>query len=1131
FKAKIKDGANLSKYIEEGTIKVPNKAKYKVNNNPEKDSNTVTVTPPPTNPEIKKTVNDKEHDQLGNVEDEFTYKIETKVPKNATALKITDELEKVLEFSGEVKATVDGKETKGEIKKEGQKLTVELTQEEITNNAEKEVKIEFKAKIKKDADLSSYVDSKDGRTKVPNKAKYQINNNPKIEKETPPVTVTPPPTTPEITKKVNEKEHVDLNKVDEEFTYKIETTVPENATDFEITDTIKDVLEFRGEVKATVDGEKIEEVKTEGKKLTVKLSREQVEQKVGKAVVVEFKAKLKEGVTQEELNAYLTKEEVRVPNTAEYRINLSDDPKLRKETPPVTVTPPPTTPEIEKTVNDKQEETLGSLSEEFTYKIKTKVPYNATKFKVEDEIKDVLEFSGEVSATVDGEKITDVTKQGQKLEVNLSEEQVKQKAGKEVYVEFKAKIKEGANLTQYIEEGTIKVPNVAKYIINDNPNNQKESNIVPVTPPPTTPPIDKKVNGKDKEILGERNQVVTYTIETKVPAAATYFEVEDTLEKVLEFTRGEKAKATLDGKELPESQVEIRGKTIKLKLTQEQVVEKTGKEVKLEFKANIEAGADLSPYIKEGKTSVPNKASYEINHEPKLRKESNIVPIEPPTRPTQPPITKEVNGKEKEELGRLDEEFTYTIRTTVPKNATEFKVTDALEKVLEFRGEVKATVDGKEVGKEQIHINGQNLEVELTREQVLQNGEKEVKVEFRAKIKDGADLTRYLVETKPSIPNKAQYIINNNPEFIKDSNIVPVTPPTPEPPKPGEKTINSENGEEQETIRQLKVGEEVFRYDIKAKLEENSYYKQFSIEDKLEEVLEARKATIRISGEQIEEDKELVELKELKEREKEIETKLGQTKANEAEGKQKELAKAEENLKELKEELGKQEEKETKEAKELEEKIAELKAGTKELASKEKEELEKELEKLKEEIRKEEETEKVKAIREINKALRSRNEKGEISEEEANKLGKLEKEGNKVRYEITNPQILRQLEGREIRLSIYAQIRNGADISKYNLKRVPNKATIEFDHKPKETNEVYVVPPVPPVTPPVVPPKPPVVPPTPEVPAKPKEEPKKPTEPKKELPKTGEGPVEGRWIGVIGLAIVGLIGRRRRREK
>ena len=84
------------------------------------------------------------------------------------------------------------------------------------------------------------------------------------------------------------------------------------------------------------------------------------------------------------------------------------------------------------------------------------------------------------------------------MTVNLTQEQAVKLHGKPVHIEFTAKIKADANLnvSPYLTEDGVKVPNKAQYTVNNNPNISKESNVVPVTPPPTTPDIEKKVNGQ-----------------------------------------------------------------------------------------------------------------------------------------------------------------------------------------------------------------------------------------------------------------------------------------------------------------------------------------------------------------------------------------------------------------------------------------------------------------------------------------------------------------------------------------------------------------------------------------------------------------------------------------------------------
>ena len=1134
--AKIKDGATREK--------IPNKAKVIYNKAnatgepKELETPPVTVTPPPSKPEITKKVNDKQHVDLQKLDEEFTYKVETTVPHNATNFEITDTIKDVLEFVGDkgnVKAKVDGEDIT-DVKTEGKTLTVKLSEDQVKTKGGKAVVIEFKAKLKNGVtqdELKNYI-SEDKTVKVPNTAEYKINlgDRPELKKETPPVTVTPPPTTPEITKKVNDQEHVNLQKVDEEFTYKVETTVPHNATKFEVTDTIKDVLDFSGEVKAKVDGEDITDVKTEGKTLTVKLSEDQVKTKGGKAVVIEFKAKLKNGVTQDELKNYISEDKtVKVPNTAEYKINLGDRPELKKETPPVTVTPPPTTPEITKKVNGANRYDLSNRNDEFTYTLSTQMPANANKFEITDTIKDVLEFVGDkgtATVKIDGKDAGDkatVTVKDQTILISFTEDSVKSDAGKAIEVTFKSKIRDGANLSAYIQNnGKVEIPNKASYDINNDPKYHKDSNEVPVTPPsPKDPGITKKVNDKEHADLQKANEEFIYKVETTVPQDKIAFEVNDTIKDVLEFVGD--VKATVDGEVIQD--VKTDGQKLTVKLSEDQVKTKAGKAVVVEFKAKIKDGANLSNYVVNGVIKVPNEAAYKINNDPE--KKSNTVTVTPP--PSTPDIKKAVNGKEREQLTELEQEFTYTIDTKVPTNATAFSIFDTLENVLEFRGDVTATLAGKPIDKKQIKVNGQTVTVELTQQQVFENPNKDVHLEFKAKIRKGADLTSYIVnDLTPSIPNKAKYRINNNPGTDKDSNIVPVIPPSPKPPKEGEKSINSVDSvdeKERKTSRALKDNKEKFRYDIGTDISPNGYYKQFSITDELEKVLVPHKATIRISGDLIKEEEVLPEFKKLKDKLKEHKEKLKELKPEKAEDKEfakavetaeAELTKAKTDLVKLKKSYNEIQDKDSAEAttakgnvvkaekavEAAQAKLAEAKAklakANKPEKADEKVELEKLIKEVEDKIKEEEKTDKAKAVKLLNEALKSRNTKGEISDELAKKLGRLEIKGNKVEFEITDRTILKQLEGRKVTLSIYASIREGADLSKYRnngVTQIPNKAVIRFDHKPKVTNEVYVLPKIPPTIPP-----------------------KTNIPPKKVLPKTGEHTNNLEWLGVMGIALI-----------
>ena len=1157
--AKIKDGVSREK--------IPNIAKvfYNTTNatgEPKKlETPPVTVTPPPSAP--TKKINETLDDLVINSasENAYNYNIKSKLPGNIAEYKqygIKDKLDDRLELQEGKQASIKG----------GNAEHFDVTYDKATNTVVAKVKEGHFENLKGVAEVELVIPAKikDGVTekKIPNEAtvifnQTDANGEPKETPKTPPVTVTPPPPSePPITKTVNDKTHEDLTSLTQEFVYKIETQVPKHATAFEVTDTIKDVLEFKGaaDIEATVDGETITDVKTEGKKLTVKLSAEQVKNKAGKNVVVKFTAKLKADITAEELNEFTTADVVKVPNTAKYKINLSDEPKFNKESEPVTVTPPkPNEPGITKKVNDKNHVDLTSPEEEFTYKIETTVPTNATAFSITDTLVDELEFGNNgtpVSAKVENDFIdnSNITIKGQTLTVKLSDEQVRTKGGKAVVVEFVAKVKQGANISKYTEK---KVPNKATYHIDNKFN--KDSNTVTVTPPPSKPEISKKVNEANHYDLPNRNDEFTYTITTQMPNNANIFEITDELKEVLEFV-GEKGNTVvkIDGQDAGnKATISTNGQKLLVSFTEESVKGDAGKVIEVTFKAKIREGANLSNYITGDKIQVPNKASYDINNDPKYHKDSNVVPVTPPpSDPTKPNIVKTVNNKQQQVLGKIDEEFVYRISTTMPENAEQFNVLDKLESVLEFSGKPEVSVNGKKVNTK-ITQNDGELNVEFKGDFVKQNAGKSIEIEFKAKITKDADLSKYR-DSGYAVPNEARYIVNNDPKITGKTPPVFVTPPPIKivPPKPGEKSINSENGEENETLRELKVNNEVFRYDIKERLGINQDYKQFAISDDLEKVLDILKAEVRIDGEKVDTIAVNKELAKLNDELTKVQNKLQQAKGESTA--RKDARDSEIKLTDKKQQLEVVNSKIKSEK--IREKVVELNKEkvllekdietlTSELAEKQKtignnsinkEELEKVVHDLNKQIKDYKESDKFKAIELLNNALSTRNDKNTIDKEALKKIGDLVVKDNTVVFEVTNKDILKLLEGREVTLSIYAKIKDNVDLSKYkdeNVIKVPNEAKIIFDHKPKVTNKVYVLPkPKDPTPPPgEVPPIPEIpkepkpkkpTPPTPEIPTQPK--PKKPTpqvptaKVEKALAKTGvTTSTSTGWLGVIGL--------------
>ena len=830
--AKVKNGVTGTTIENKASISFTNE------NNVEKkvESKPVTVTPPPVTKKINETL---DHLDIATGQ-AYNYNIKTKLPTDITDYKkfvITDTLEGDLSVINETssKPVIKGAAAAFfDVTVEGQ--TVTATMKDFANAtalAGQEVELIIPAKIN------------DGVTRIniPNTAKFSFTdkNDHSGEKETKPVTVTPP-SEPGVDKKINETLTEATIGAETDFTYNIKAKLPNDITtykSFVVTDTLDENL-TPGQAEIKGAAAKFFDVTVQGQTVTATMKDFANAGDYGnQEVELVIHAKVKKGSTVPSIE-----------NKAKITYTNKNDQQGEKETKPVTVTPPP----ITKKVNGQEHADLGKLSEIFTYTIDSTVPHVADSFTISDDIVKELAFEGEATVTVDGQAVQDLTvkTEGQTLTVTFGKDQVKQYAGKAVQVSFNAKIKDGitfdALLTAYPNEAKDKpvVPNTASYIINDNPDSKKESKPVTVTPPPTTTPeLKKEVNGAERYDLAKRNEEFTYTLKTTMPANATVFEMADELKEVLEFV-GENASATvkLDGEDAgSKATVTISGQVIKVAFTEASVKADAGKSIEVNFKAKIRDNANLSAYVtKDGKTEIPNKASYDIDHNPKYHKDSNEVPVTPPT-PEEPEIKKDVNGKEAETLDKRDQVFTYNVKTTVAQDATAFAVTDTLVDVLEFAGTSSAKLNGQALEASQIKVEGQTITLTLTEEQVKANGGQAVELTFDAKIKAGANLSAYVKEDgRTQIPNKASYDASfpHKPGVHKDSNEVPVTPPTPEVPE----IKKDVNGKEAETLDKR---DQVFTYNVKTTVAQDAT--AFSVTDTLVDVLEfAGTSSAKLNG-------------------------------------------------------------------------------------------------------------------------------------------------------------------------------------------------------------------------------------------------------------------------------------------
>ncbi|NQK20621.1 isopeptide-forming domain-containing fimbrial protein [Streptococcus suis] len=823
--SQIREGVTRQAIPNQTTISYTNKAK--ADGTPGDVTTTpptppVTVTPPGDTPTVEKKINRDLTEAVVLPESNYTYNITSTLPVDITSYKayaIVDELDENLSIQGTPVVTGDA---------------AKFFDVTVTGNTVKATMKDFKqakdlAGKQVELVITAQVKSTSTATKIDNTAKVTYQNKNHVDGEpdsetppTPPVTVTTPP----VTKKINENlDHLDT-ATQTNYTYNIKTVLPTDIANYKrfvITDSLEGELAVQGIPTMTGDAAKFFDVKVDGQVVTATITDfEAAKAMAGKEVELVIVSQIREGVTRQAIPNQTT---ISYTNKAKAD-GTPGDVTTTPPTPPVTVTPPGETPTVEKKINRDLEHLDIETEKDYNYNITTNLPVDIVSYKryvLTDTLDQDLAIQGTPVITGEAAKFFDVTVEGQTVTATMKDfKQAKDLAGKQVELVITAQVREGITRPN--------IPNTAKveFTNKSDQTGEKETKPVTVTPPtPNTPPIEKKVNGAASAELASRQEVFTYTIDTVVPTGAFAFEVNDTLEDVLAF-EGE-VTATLAGKALSTNQITVAGQTVTVKLTKEQVRQQAGAPLQVVFFAKVKDGADLTPYMTDGRTSVPNTASYIINNDPSTKKDSNTVPVYPPT-PNEPSVDKKINR----DLTHLDVEvnksYMYNVTADLPQDIAtykEFVVTDIVEPVLAINGEVVAYVDGYATDAVKVTVEGNRVVASVVDFSRLA-GFKQIQLYIPAYIKSDADLTAYMKDNAASIPNTASldFTDSNGVKKRKETTPVTVTPPTPDtpptppvnPPQPGTpvKTVSRVAGLEQTDYLALLLATENFRFDIKS---------------------------------------------------------------------------------------------------------------------------------------------------------------------------------------------------------------------------------------------------------------------------------------------------------------------------
>src|SRR5699024_2041817 len=280
------------------------------------------------------------------------------------------------------------------------------------------------------------------------------------------------------------------------------------------------------------------------------------------------------------------------------------------------------TPDVEKEVEDNDGKYGKALVEkerekEYNYRVNTVVPENLSGYDyitLADELDNRLDVKGAI-AVVDGEEVDyEVVIKDQLVTLKVDREQLDEIAGKTLTLQITAQIKEGVKVEV--------IDNQANIQVNNNP--KKDSNVVPVIPPPETPRIEKDIDGEKVEEADEklRGEEYTYNVTSQLPEDVAGIEkvvISDDSDERLEVIR---AKVLVDGKDT-DLAADIKNQLVPVKVYEDQIQYLAGKEIKLVITTKINEDVEIDV--------IDNQASIHGNNNTNVDSNSvSVTAVDPP---------------------------------------------------------------------------------------------------------------------------------------------------------------------------------------------------------------------------------------------------------------------------------------------------------------------------------------------------------------------------------------------------------------------------------------------------------------------------------------------------------------------
>ena len=409
--------------------------------------------------------------------------------------------------------------------------------------------------------------------------------------------------------------------------------------------------------------------------------------------------------------------------------------------------------------------------------------FTHTKTRVFDGDKDITD-----QGTLDFDKTTNTT--------NWLAKDPKKWFGKKLTFRVEVNLKDNADLSKYLDKNTnqYNIPNTGDMVVNDK---TVPSNTVHVHTPndkePTAVKTIRDKNGKDgSEAKYQQGDEFHYTVKYTIPKNGkdlTNVEFSDDLEDVLDLKN---VKVTDDkGNDITKQEgtltTDDNKESFNWQPNKDYLAKMADHEYTVDITAQVKNDADLTNYLDKASQEyqIPNTAHMKYNNKDIP---SNEVHVSTPP-PTKDKVTKSVKGlsgdfKNDSDNVEVGKDYTYKIdfEPAEGKNLKDVEFSDDLEDVLDLEKVQVLNPNGKDVTDSEGTLKTDDKNESFIwqpKDDVVKNmGGKKYSVLVTAKVKEDADLQKYLNNNEIIIPNTA-YLAENGEKT--PSNKVTVKPKTDEP--------------------------------------------------------------------------------------------------------------------------------------------------------------------------------------------------------------------------------------------------------------------------------------------------------------------------------------------------------------